>query len=127
MACCCSRPYWKFLLYCNSWVFPDFDPEDPFMSTARGYTRLFIARSDDVKEAVLVRLFEDFGVDGVVYHEAKTCPNNSNTLYGLPQRVAEKSGLPFIVIQGDLNDLRCYSEEQTRTLVEAFVEKLQGV
>ena len=111
--------------YCNSWVFPDFDPERPFISTARAYTRLFIARSDDEKEEVLLNLFNQFKVNGVIYHEAKTCPNNSNTLYGLPQRISKKSGLPHIIIHGDLNDLRCYSEEQTRTLIEAFIEKLQ--
>ena len=113
--------------YCNSWVFPDFDPGEPFLSTARAYTRLFIARSDEEKEEMLAGLLKDFDVDGVVYHEAKTCPNNSNTLYGLPQRLGRKSGVPFIIINGDLNDLRCYSEEQTRTMVEAFIEKLQGL
>jgi hypothetical protein len=28
------------------------------------------------------------------------------------------------VINGDLNDLRCYSEEQAKTSIEAFVEQL---
>jgi len=111
--------------YCNSWVFPDFDPKAPFLSTARAYTRLFIGRDDQEKEGVFLKLFEDFSVDGVVYHEAKTCPNNSNTLYGMPKRIGKKSGLPYIIIHGDLNDLRCYSEEQSRTLIEAFIEKLQ--
>ena len=112
--------------YCNSWVFPDFDPEHPFESTARAYTRLFIARSDDKKEEALIDLFDQFAVDGVLYHEAKTCPNNSNTLYGLPQRVAKKSGIPFLIIHGDLNDLGCFSQEKTKTQVEAFLEQLHG-
>jgi hypothetical protein len=29
------------------------------------------------------------------------------------------------VISGDLNDLRCISDEQTRTNVEAFIEQLE--
>lgn len=32
-----------------------------------------------------------------------------------------------IVINGDLNDLRCFSEEQTKTNIEAFVEQLSEV
>jgi len=32
--------------YCNSWVFEDLDPDDPFRSMARAYSRLFICRSD---------------------------------------------------------------------------------
>ena len=31
---------------------------------------------------------------------------------------------PFVIIDGDVNDLRLYSEEQTRTNIEAFVEQL---
>ena len=30
----------------------------------------------------------------------------------------------MLVIHGDLNDLRCYSEEQARTNIEAFIEQL---
>ncbi len=29
-----------------------------------------------------------------------------------------------MTINGDLNDLRCFSEEQTKTNVEAFIEQL---
>jgi len=35
-----------------------------------------------------------------------------------------KHSLPTLVINGDLNDLRCYSEEQARTNIEAFIEQL---
>ena len=31
---------------------------------------------------------------------------------------------PYLVVNGDLNDLRLYSEEQTRTSIEAFVEQM---
>jgi benzoyl-CoA reductase/2-hydroxyglutaryl-CoA dehydratase subunit BcrC/BadD/HgdB len=65
-----------------------------------------------------------YRIDGVIYHDAKTCPNNSNNRYGLPQRLQKKLGLPYLVINGDLNDLRMYSEEQTRTNIQAFVEQL---
>ena len=47
-----------------------------------------------------------FKIDGILYHDAKTCPNNSNNRYGLPQRLQEKLGMPYLVINGDLNDLR---------------------
>jgi benzoyl-CoA reductase/2-hydroxyglutaryl-CoA dehydratase subunit BcrC/BadD/HgdB len=115
--------------YCNSWVFEAFEEalsgDDPFEGMARAYLDLFIARSDEAKEDVMARLLTDFGAHGVVYHDAKTCPNNSNTRYGLPRRLAERTGLPFVILYGDLNDLRCFSEEQAKTNVEAFVEQLE--
>jgi len=110
--------------YCNSWIFDAFDPEDPFRSMARAYTELFIVRSDETKEGYLKREFDLYDIDGIIYHDAKTCPNNSNNRYGMPARLQVKTGIPYIIIQGDLSDMRCYSEEQTKTNIEAFIEQL---
>jgi len=113
--------------YCNSWVFEDLDPADPFRSMARAYSEIFICRSDDRKERYMEEMVATFKVDGILYHDAKTCPNNSNSRYQMPQRLQAKLGKPFLVVNGDLNDLRLYSEEQTRTNIEAFVEQLAEV
>jgi benzoyl-CoA reductase/2-hydroxyglutaryl-CoA dehydratase subunit BcrC/BadD/HgdB len=111
--------------YCNSWIFTAFDPDDPFTSMARAYTELFIVRSDESKEKYIQRMIDFFKVDGVLYHDAKTCPNNSNCRYGMPQRMEKLTGLPSLIIHGDLNDLRLLSDEQTKTNVEAFIEQLE--
>ena len=110
--------------YCNSWIYDPLDPDKPFESMARAYSELFICRSDDYKEQYIQNMIEKFKIDGVLYHDAKTCPNNSNSRYDLPERLHKKTGKPFVVINGDLNDLRLYSEEQTRTNIEAFIEQL---
>jgi benzoyl-CoA reductase/2-hydroxyglutaryl-CoA dehydratase subunit BcrC/BadD/HgdB len=111
--------------YCNSWIFSALDPEDPITSMARAYTELFIVRSDEAKESYISKMLEFFKVDGVIYHDAKTCPNNSNCRYGMPQRLEKLTGIPSLTINGDLNDLRMISDEQTKTNVEAFIEQLQ--
>ena len=112
--------------YANSWIFTALDGDDPFKSMARAYTELFIVRSDEHKERYLEEMVDAFGVNGIVFHDSKTCPNNTNCRHGMPQRLAEKLGVPSIIISGDLNDLRCYSDEQSRTQIEAFVEQLAG-
>ncbi len=43
----------------------------------------------------------------------------------MPERLSEKLGVPVLTIYGDLNDLRCYSEEQAKTNIEAFIEQLE--
>jgi benzoyl-CoA reductase/2-hydroxyglutaryl-CoA dehydratase subunit BcrC/BadD/HgdB len=91
---------------------------------ARAYCELFICRSDKPKEVYLERMVEKYKIDGIFYHNAKTCPNNSNSRYDMPQRMQKKTGKPYVIVDGDLNDLRLYSEEQTRTNIEAFVEQL---
>ncbi len=111
--------------YCNSWIFSAFDPDDPFNSMARAYTELFIVRSDDYKETYLKQMLNSFKVDGIIYHDSKCCPNNSNARYGMPQRLEQQTGVPSLIINADLNDLRLISDEQTNTNVEAFIEQLE--
>jgi benzoyl-CoA reductase/2-hydroxyglutaryl-CoA dehydratase subunit BcrC/BadD/HgdB len=110
--------------YANSWIFTTLDVDDPFNSMARAYTELFIVRSDPYKEKYLEEMIHTFNADGVIFHDSKTCPNNTNCRHGMPQRLRERLGIPSITIAGDLNDLRCYSDEQARTQIEAFVEQL---
>lgn len=109
--------------YCNSWIFSDFDADDPLPSMARAYLKIFINRNDRYKEEYIRKLVDEYAIDGVVFHEAKTCPNNSNSQYNLPARL-RKSGIPAVIINGDLCDLRCFSDEQSATIIEAFVETL---
>jgi benzoyl-CoA reductase/2-hydroxyglutaryl-CoA dehydratase subunit BcrC/BadD/HgdB len=111
--------------YCNSWIFQDFDPADPFTSMARAYTELFIVRNDEYKEKYIDNMVDLFSVDGILFHDAKTCPNNSNCRYGMPQRYVSDKSIPTLVINGDLNDMRLVSDEQMTTNVEAFIEQLE--
>jgi benzoyl-CoA reductase/2-hydroxyglutaryl-CoA dehydratase subunit BcrC/BadD/HgdB len=110
--------------YCNSWIFDQLDPQDPFESMGRAYTELFIVRDEPYKEHYINDCHDKFRFDGIVFHDAKTCPNNSNNRYGMPERLSEHLGIPVLTINGDLNDLRCYSEEQAKTNIEAFIEQL---
>lgn len=110
--------------YCNSWIFAALDPADPIRSMARASLELFIARSEEPKELYIEEMAELYGVDGIVFHDCRTCPNNSNTRYGMPRRIAERLGIPTLVLDGDVNDLRCFSDEQARTNIEGFVEQI---
>ncbi len=111
--------------YCNSWVFSDFDPKDPFGSMAKAYSSIFIGQDDNFKENYIAGKVKQFNVNGIIYHDSKTCCNNTNSRYGIPDRLAKRLGIPYLTINGDLNDLRCYSEEQTVTNIEAFAEQLE--
>ncbi len=112
--------------YCNSWVFDDLRESDPLRSMALAYTKLFINRSEPAKERYIAEEASRFEADGLIFHDSKTCPHNSNARYGMPGRMKEKYGIPSLVINADLNDMRLYSDEQTRTNIEAFVEQLEG-
>ncbi len=110
--------------YCNSWIFDDLDPDNPFESSALAYTKLFIVRSDDVKQKVIEKHCKEFAIDGIIYHDAKTCPRNSNNRHGLQVRLLKQTGVPYLELNGDLNDSRCYSEEQGVIAIETFIDQL---
>lgn len=111
--------------YCNSWIFDDFDENDPFESSALAYTKIFINRSEKAKAEMLKQWFEDYKIDGIVYHDTKTCFNNSNAKFGMPQRLQKETGVPALVIEGDLCDLRFFSEAQSTTKIETFLEQIE--
>lgn len=111
--------------YCSSWVFDKFDENNPWESTARAYTEIFINRSEKAKMKMLANWFKEYKIDGIVYHDSKTCFNNSNAKFGMPQRLKEITGVPALVIEGDLCDLRFFSEGQSITKIETFLEQLE--
>lgn len=112
--------------YCNSWVFDAFDEKNPFESSAKAYTEIFINRSEKAKEKILSGLIKDFEIDGIIFHDAKTCFNNSNSRFGMPQRLKESLGIQTLIIEGDLCDLRFYSEGQSITKIETFIEQIES-
>lgn len=111
--------------YCSSWVFDKFDETDPWNSTARAYTEIFINRSEKAKMKMLADWFDEYKIDGIVFHDSKTCFNNSNAKFGMPQRLQKITGVPALVIEGDLCDLRFFSEGQSITKIETFLEQLE--
>lgn len=111
--------------YCNSWVFDDFDPEDPLESMAYAYTQIFINRGENTKLEMMKKTLDDFNVGGIVFHDCKTCFNNTNSRFGLPKRIQDETGIDTMSIDGDLNDLRFFSDVQTKTRLETFIEQIK--
>ncbi len=112
--------------YCNSWIFDDFDEDNPFESSALAYTEIFINRSERAKMEMLKNWISEYRVDGVIFHDSKTCFNNSNARFGMPLRLKEETGIQTLIVEGDLNDLRFFSEGQSVSKIETFIEQLEN-
>jgi len=109
--------------YSHSWAF-DFAASDMLASMIRAYATIFITQSQTGKLEYLADVAKRFSVDAFIFHDAKTCPHNTNNRYALPGRVTASTGLPVLTIYGDLVDLRHFSEEELTLRLEAFVEHL---
>ncbi len=110
--------------YCNSWIFDEFDEKKTLESTALAYTKIFINRSENIKTQMILDWVKEYHADGIIFHDTKTCFNNSNAKFGLPQKIKEKYNIPTLVIEGDLCDMRLFSEGQSITKIETFIEQL---
>jgi len=112
--------------YCNSWIFDDFNPKNPLESMALAYTKIFINRGENAKLKYMEKMLTEFDIDGIIFHDCKTCFNNTNSRFGLPKRLKDATGIDTLTIDGDLNDLRFFSDGQTKTKFETFIEQIKS-
>jgi len=108
--------------YCDISALEGIDPRNPIESMARVYTGIFHNRSDRFKEEHLMNGFEDFGIDGVIYHEGRTSPYQSNVRYGLEVRLKRRTGLHTLVLEADSHDQRLFSMNQIMQKMRDFIE-----
>ena len=92
---------------------------------AKTSIEIFINRDERFKQEFLLDMFNRFSIDGAIFHNARTCPNNTNSRFGMAQRLRDELDLPVLVIDGDLCDGRFFSTAQTMTNIEAFIEQLE--
>lgn len=111
--------------FASNFALVGLDADNPMESMARTYTSIFPNRSEDYKAAFIVQQIEEYGVDGVVYHECRTCPEHSNVRYGLAVRLRRLTGLPSFVLEADSHDVRLFSTERLESLLADFLEQRQ--
>ncbi|MCF8130281.1 MAG: 2-hydroxyacyl-CoA dehydratase family protein, partial [Deltaproteobacteria bacterium] len=114
--------------YTNAWAETSvhMDVEKPFESMARTYGQVILNNSLNHRLELMERLIRDYQVDGLVIHSAKSCKPYSVGQYDLKRILMDRLEVPSIIIEADITDFRAFSEEQTRTRLEAFFETLEA-
>lgn len=101
--------------------------EDDFLDTmAEGYSRIYLNIGVDQMADQVIAMAEKYDVDGVVMHSNRSCKPYSFGQYDIQRIVAEKTGIPTLMIEADMVDERNFSEGQVETRIEAFIEVLKG-
>jgi benzoyl-CoA reductase/2-hydroxyglutaryl-CoA dehydratase subunit BcrC/BadD/HgdB len=109
--------------FCDVFTLPGLDPLNPVESMARTYTGVFGNRSEDYKTAFLARRFEQYGVDGAVFHDCRTTPEASHVRYGLAVRAERLTGVLPFVVEADSHDPRLFSGEPLQGQLSDFLER----
>ncbi len=114
--------------YTNAWAetASDMDAGRPLESIARTYSRVILNNSLGDRLRLMEQLIRDYRVEGLVIHSARSCKPYSVGQYDLKRLLLERLGVPSVVIEADIADERAYSEQQTRTRLEAFFEALES-
>jgi bcr-type benzoyl-CoA reductase subunit B len=114
--------------YTNAWAetTPYMDEGDPFGSMARAYSLVILNNNLKHRLHLMESLVEEFNVDGLVIHSARSCKPYSVGQYDLKRLLMERLGVPSVIIEADIADSRAYSEEQAMTRLEAFFETMEN-
>jgi benzoyl-CoA reductase/2-hydroxyglutaryl-CoA dehydratase subunit BcrC/BadD/HgdB len=110
--------------YTNAWAetTPHMDDNQPFESMAKAYSLVILNNNLNHRLRLMERLIKEYQVDGLVIHSARSCKPYSVGQYDIKRLLMERLGVPSVIIEADITDYRAYSEEQTRTRLEAFFE-----
>jgi bcr-type benzoyl-CoA reductase subunit B len=113
--------------YTSAWAenAPHMDESRPLESMARTYSLVILNNNLNHRLKLMERLIKEYQVDGLVIHSAKSCKPYSVGQYDIKRFLMDRLAVPSVVIEADITDSRVYSEEQTRTRLEAFFEAME--
>jgi benzoyl-CoA reductase/2-hydroxyglutaryl-CoA dehydratase subunit BcrC/BadD/HgdB len=102
------------------------DEEDFLATMAEGYTRIYLNIGVDQMAETVLEMIDKYRADGFVLHSNRSCKPYSFGQYDIQRIIAERKGLPTLMIEADMVDPRSFSESQVETRIEAFMEILEA-
>ncbi|HEY0671380.1 MAG TPA: 2-hydroxyacyl-CoA dehydratase family protein [Longimicrobiales bacterium] len=103
-----------------------YDTERPLESLAEGLMLSVRSAMDSMffQTEPMLRMIQDFEVDGVVYHPIKSCRTVSTGLADSRRALMQRADIPSLFIESDMMDRRVVSEAQLKNRIDAFFEGL---
>jgi len=105
-------------------AFSPLDPDRPLESMAEAQVRHFLNRGTAAKAERLAAMLRDYSIDGLVMQVSRTCKPFIADQMGLLREVRKRTELPSVVIEGDMVDSRFFSEPESHSRIESFMEML---
>lgn len=106
--------------WCGSMKYID---ENNFIdSLAEAYTRIYLNIGVDEMAASVLEMIDKYEADGLVMHSNRSCKPYSLGQYDIMRTVQRERGIPCMMLESHMVDERSFSESQTATRIEAFME-----
>jgi len=97
---------------------------DLLESLALAYATVFLNQNLEHRVDAMVQQISEYGVDGFVMHNNRSCKPYSLGQYAIKRAVAGRTGVPGLIIESDMSDSRSFAREAVKTRIQAFMESL---
>ncbi len=98
---------------------------DDLLSSATSiYSNVYLNRSLETKVDKMCRLIKDYSLDGFVMFSVRSCKRYSLGQLVSKEMVTERTGVPGVVIEGDMVDSRLFNDAQIQTRIDALLEMI---
>lgn len=91
---------------------------------AEAYDAIYVQRTVEYATDRLLRLAEEFQIDGAVFHSNRSCKGMDFKQYEIQRKLEAQLGVPSVIFDGDQTDPSVFSEAQYETRVQALVEMM---
>ena len=88
------------------------------------YSKVYLNMGLVAKVDKMCQLIKDYDLDGFVMFSVRSCKRYSLGQLVSKELVTERTGVPGVIIEGDMVDSRVYNEAQIETRVDALLEML---
>jgi len=99
--------------------------EDLLESAATIYSNVYLNKGLQAKVDMMIELIKDYDLDGFVMFSVRSCKRYSLGQLVSRELVTEATGVPGVVIEGDMVDSRLFNEAQVQTRIDALLEMLE--
>jgi len=110
--------------YTTAWTLDELKGAQPVESVAKTYLNVFLNQGITYKINNMIKLMDEFSIDGFIMHSNRSCKPYSFGQYDIKRIVSQKTGKPGLIIEADMTDSRLYFDAQTKTKIAAFMEML---
>jgi len=110
--------------YTHAWS-GSLEGKDLFDSAAAIYSNVYLNKGLQAKVDKMVELIKDYDLDGFIMFSVRSCKRYSLGQLVSKELVTEATGVPGVVIEGDMVDSRLFNEAEIQTRIDALLEMFE--